>query len=144
MHKLIRFHPAHDLSPEQLIVARLQLILITTALGIVEALLVFFGDSLILLVPPCPFHALTGLKCPFCGATTGLLALLSGDVIGMIKANVLYVVALPIFLYWLVGRVWMVLRRRAIPAIALTKSGWILTSIFLVGFMAGRNISLFM
>ena len=29
---------------------------------------------------PCPLHLLTGLKCPACGITTAILALLHGDV----------------------------------------------------------------
>jgi Protein of unknown function (DUF2752) len=29
---------------------------------------------------PCPFHALTGLNCPFCGTTRMAAALLEGDV----------------------------------------------------------------
>lgn len=29
---------------------------------------------------PCPFHALTGLNCPFCGTTRMAAALLQGDV----------------------------------------------------------------
>jgi hypothetical protein len=38
-------------------------------------------------VPACPFHALTGLPCPGCGATRALVALAQGDVVRAIGWN---------------------------------------------------------
>jgi len=46
-------------------------------------------------LPPCPFHALTGLYCPGCGSTRALHALLQGDVAQAMAMNPLLVVALP-------------------------------------------------
>lgn len=37
--------------------------------------------------PHCVFRAVTGVPCPFCGMTTGTLALLHGDVAGAFAAN---------------------------------------------------------
>jgi hypothetical protein len=63
-----------------------------------------------LLVPPgdggfvaCPFRALTGLDCPFCGATRATAALLRGDLLAAIDHNAFYVLAAaPLFLLaWL-------------------------------------------
>ena len=40
--------------------------------------------------PPCPFHALTGLWCPFCGATRAAWAATHGDLRLMLHANALF------------------------------------------------------
>jgi uncharacterized protein DUF2752 len=47
------------------------------------------------LLPPCPFHALTGLYCPGCGSTRALYSLLHGDLPRALAMNPLLVVALP-------------------------------------------------
>lgn len=46
-------------------------------------------------LPPCLFHALTGLYCPGCGVTRALHALLHGQVGLALRMNVLAVVAIP-------------------------------------------------
>lgn len=43
--------------------------------------------------PPCPWRTLTGLLCPFCGSTTLMKRLLTGDVAGAWAANQLVFVA---------------------------------------------------
>ncbi|HUB69902.1 MAG TPA: DUF2752 domain-containing protein [Acidimicrobiales bacterium] len=42
------------------------------------------------LSPPCPFHALTGLWCPFCGGTRAVWALAHGDFRLMLHADALF------------------------------------------------------
>lgn len=37
--------------------------------------------------PVCPLRRLTGVPCPFCGMTTGVLALSQGDVVASLAAN---------------------------------------------------------
>jgi hypothetical protein len=37
--------------------------------------------------PLCPLRRLTGVPCPFCGMTTGVLALSRGDVVAAFAAN---------------------------------------------------------
>lgn len=37
--------------------------------------------------PLCPLRRMTGIPCPFCGMTTGVLALSRGDVLGAFSAN---------------------------------------------------------
>ncbi len=49
-------------------------------------------------LPPCPFHWLTGLYCPGCGATRALHALFHGDLEKAFSMNPLFVLALPIVL----------------------------------------------
>lgn len=53
---------------------------------------------------PCPFHLITGLKCPACGITTAILALLHGDAGAAFAANPGLAVSLPVlgpYLAWL-------------------------------------------
>lgn len=52
--------------------------------------------------PACPFHAVTGLWCPGCGATRAVWLVLHGDVPGAARHNVLVVPALAVLaLRWL-------------------------------------------
>ena len=59
--------------------------------------------------PPCPFHQLTGLLCPGCGATRALAALLHGHLHEAWHWNALFVTLLPLAL----GYVAVALRRDA-------------------------------
>ena len=47
------------------------------------------------LLPPCPFHWLTGIYCPGCGTTRALHALLHLDIRGAWAMNPLLVLSLP-------------------------------------------------
>jgi hypothetical protein len=58
-------------------------------------------------LPPCPFHALSGLYCPGCGSTRALHALLHGDLAQAMAMNPLLVPALPV-----------------LAAMALNAAGW--------------------
>ena len=49
-------------------------------------------------LPPCPFHWLTGLYCPGCGATRALHALLHGNFPKAFSMNPVFVLALPVVL----------------------------------------------
>ena len=54
------------------------------------------------LTPPCPFHALTGLWCPFCGGTRALWAGAHGDFRLMLHSNALLpVIVLGVLWGWL-------------------------------------------
>ena len=44
--------------------------------------------------PPCPLHALTGIPCPSCGITRGLLRLLNGSVMEAFLFNPLIMTVL--------------------------------------------------
>jgi hypothetical protein len=60
------------------------------------------------LLPPCPFLAITGLWCPFCGGTRALDALVAGDLGAALGLNVLVVLAVPVVVAewarWTAGR----------------------------------------
>ena len=49
------------------------------------------------ITPPCPFHALTGLWCPFCGATRAAWAATHGDLRLMLHANALFPMIVVLF-----------------------------------------------
>ncbi len=53
----------------------------TTVLGAIglAAAAAPIAPALVRALPPCVFHALTGVPCPACGSTRAVLALLAGD-----------------------------------------------------------------
>jgi hypothetical protein len=53
-------------------------------------------------MPPCPLRTLTGVPCPFCGATRGTIALLHGDLLHSLVLNpgVVLAVAALVLLLW--------------------------------------------
>lgn len=69
---------------------------------------------------------MTGLDCPFCGATRATFRLLSGDVFGALDLNALLVAAVPVAAF-------MLLRRRTVP--------WPVLAVLLVGFGVLRNLA---
>ena len=52
-------------------------------------------------LPRCPFHSLTNLNCPGCGATRALYRLLHGQFLAALRCNAFLVLALPSLLYGL-------------------------------------------
>lgn len=54
------------------------------------------------LFPKCPFHALTGLDCPGCGSQRAIHALLQGHFQEALKANALFIAALPYLGLWII------------------------------------------
>ena len=48
----------------------------------------------------CPWHALTGLYCPGCGALRAVNDLGNGDVLGALSSNLLFVAMVPVLVYW--------------------------------------------
>ena len=61
------------------------------------------GESLCL--PPCPFHALTGLYCPGCGSTRMLYYLVHGHPLLAMRENALAMVVLPWVIFTLCRQV---------------------------------------
>ena len=47
-------------------------------------------------MPKCPVHTLTGLDCPGCGSQRALHALLHGDLNGVVNANAILLLFLPL------------------------------------------------
>jgi hypothetical protein len=76
-----------------------RLVSITAAGAIL--LLYFFVEPRNGNLPKCLFHELTGLYCPGCGGQRSLHALLNGHVLTAISYNLLFVLLLPLLVYFL-------------------------------------------
>jgi len=72
--------------------------------------------------PPCPWKAVTGLDCPFCGGMRCVSALAQGDVGTAVDFNLLASVAVPALL--LIGVVALVAGRRAQPMLDRLFAPW--------------------
>lgn len=75
------------------------------------------------LYPACPFRAVTGLDCPGCGVTRALHSLANGDLPAALDHNVLWVVALPVLLWWML-RGFVRSRGRRPPGPSVTWRPW--------------------
>lgn len=85
---------------------------------------------------PCPWRWLTGLDCPFCGATRSAADLAAGDVVSALDHNALFVlVILPLaVLAWLAwtarawrgAPAWVVSNRLVLGLGAVTLAWWAL------------------
>ena len=76
--------------------AHLALAAVVSALGASAALLFNFPPETNGFYPQCPFHALTGLLCPGCGATRALAALTHGHFVDAVHLNGLIILLLPL------------------------------------------------
>lgn len=80
--------------------------------------------------PACPWRAITGLDCPFCGGLRASASMLHGDWATAVDYNVLVAVAVPLVLIGALGAV--VLGRRAQPVVRTLTSGRALVVAFAV------------
>lgn len=53
--------------------------------------------------PPCPFRAMTGLRCPGCGTLRALHQLLHGELVAALRLNPLMVISIVPLTLWLVA-----------------------------------------
>jgi hypothetical protein len=92
------------------------------------------------LFPFCPFHALTNLNCPGCGATRGMHALLNGDVLTALRFNLLLVIFAPLIFYAVLSLLFFAMRGRglAFPIKSPNAAWWF--AILLLVFGVVRNL----
>jgi hypothetical protein len=64
--------------------------------GVVWILFYLIDPATQSFLPPCLFHAFTGLYCPGCGATRALHRLAHGDFIAALRLNALVALGLPL------------------------------------------------
>jgi hypothetical protein len=90
--------------------------------------------------PVCPFHAMTGLNCPGCGATRGMHALLNGDILTAMHFNAMLVVFVPLIIYGIVSLILLGIRGKGLPAPQLAPQGVWAFLILMVAFGVLRNL----
>ncbi len=92
--------------------------------------------------PPCPLYWITNgrINCPGCGATRGLHALLNGSLEQAFAYNALFILFLPILLYYFFRLWYGMLTDRSLPPDRVPR--WALLSMFAVIFLFGilRNL----
>lgn len=90
--------------------------------------------------PACPWRAITGLDCPFCGGLRASAAMLHGDWATAVDYNILVAVAVPLLLVGALAAA--VLGRRAQPVVQAVTSGRALLAAFAVvmGFFVLRML----
>ncbi len=92
----------------------------------------------------CPFHALSGLWCPFCGGLRCVAALAHGDVAAAASSNLVVTALLPVVLLgWLrvvLGLVVPVPRGRAAAPLRIGNRGWLVLFAVLTVFTVWRNL----
>ena len=69
-------------------------------------LLYFFVEPKNGILPKCFFHELTGLYCPGCGVQRSFHALLNGHIITAIDYNLLFILFLPLVIYFILAFTW--------------------------------------
>ena len=57
-------------------------------------------------LPGCPLHAMTGMRCPFCGTTRALHELMHGHITAAFALNPLTMSLVPVALYFAVRGRW--------------------------------------
>ena len=84
---------------------------------------------------PCPFKAITGLDCPFCGSTRALHSLLNGDIGAALSHNVVTISAIAaLAIFFVVQR----LTKR--QPLTISNSTWIVIGVGLLVFTVARNL----
>jgi len=91
------------------------------------------------ITPPCPFHELTGLWCPFCGGTRAVWAATHGDLRLMLHANALVPVIVALFAWFWFAWLGKTTNRWSIPVPRGRASAWAL-AVVLVAFTVLRNL----
>jgi len=83
----------------------LRILFFTIAAGAI-LLLYFFVEPKNGILPKCFFHQLTGLYCPGCGVQRSFHALLNGHILTAINYNLLFILFLPLIIYFIILFLW--------------------------------------
>lgn len=83
----------------------LRITIVTIAAGTI-LLLYFFVEPKNGNLPKCFFHQLTGVFCPGCGVQRSFHALLHGRMVPAMNYNLLFVLLLPLLIYFVLAFAW--------------------------------------
>ena len=113
-----------------------------TAIGAVSAFITVrqIDPSGSNIFPVCPFHAMTGLNCPGCGATRGMHALLNGDVLTALHFNAMLIVFVPLMIYGIAALVLFGIRGRGLPVPRFATQGTWAFLVLMIAFGVLRNL----
>jgi hypothetical protein len=88
-------------------------------------------------VPPCPLRTLTGIPCPLCGSTRGVVAAMHGHLAHAVSLNpaslLVIILAVAVLVFWRVRKV-------AIPVWVIVALFAVLWSYQLFKFTTGRPL----
>lgn len=113
-------------------------IIILAAAGLL--VFVFYDPVKTIFFPKCPFHLLTGLHCPGCGAQRALHQLLRGHIAAALDYNPLFVLALPFLGYAVISELLRMARGHGLPRVVKSPAaGWAVLAVIIV-FWILRNI----
>ena len=84
MHKNI-----NKITSRRVAIQRIILLILPIIFSFVFYLVRYYSFLILELLPPCIFHEKTSLLCPGCGMTRSILALLQGNILICLKANIL-------------------------------------------------------
>lgn len=92
-------------------------------------------------IPPCPFRAVTGLLCPFCGSTRAVHHLMHGHLSEAVAYNPLGTLTLPLAIIFLVAVVLIPLVRTGrIRSFAVPRWVFVVVAVVVLGFGVWRDI----
>jgi hypothetical protein len=101
-------------------------------------LLYFFVEPRNGNLPKCLFHELTNLYCPGCGVQRSFHALLNGHILRAIDHNLMFILFLPMIIYFLIA---FVLDKKYPPSSFIYSKKFSLSIlIFVMSFWVLRNI----
>ena len=90
------------------------------------------------ILPKCFFHELTGLYCPGCGVQRSFHALLNGRILTAIDYNLLFILFLPLIIYFILAFTW---GKKTSPSSIIYKPVFSFTVVIVVvSFWVLRNI----
>jgi hypothetical protein len=91
--------------------------------------------------PRCPFHALTHLDCPGCGATRAIAELLHGHVAAALHFNAAVTLLLPVLLWYFGKMYWTAVHENRIEWPRIPEPSWKIAMACVLLFGIARDLT---